>query len=122
METPLTAQTPAKRAPVASAASLAVQSGWAGVLGMGGFALPGLDEGGACDLEVGKGNGFALDDLSGFVALAGDQQRIARLKTLDAFMDSGGAIADLACIGDRPPDRCADGGGILRARIVVGDD
>ena len=62
------------------------------------------------------------DDLAGLVALAGDQQCVARLQARDRGTDRLGAIADLAGAFRGRQDRRANGGGIFAARIVVGDD
>src|SRR3954454_3553140 len=62
------------------------------------------------------------DDLPGLVALARDQEHIARFELLDRNADGVGAVTDLP----RPLGRVQDRGtycfGIFAARIVVGDD
>ena len=62
------------------------------------------------------------DDLAGFMALAGDQQHVAAAKLGDRRADRLAAVADLDRARRRLEDRGADRGGILAARIVVGDD
>ena len=62
------------------------------------------------------------DDLAGFVALAGNQQHVARAQFRHRRADRLAAVADLARAGRRGQDRRADRGGIFAARIVVGDD
>src|SRR5579863_9542402 len=65
--------------------------------------------------------GFA-DNLAGFMTLAGDEQGVALPEHGDGGADSRTAIADLDRAGRGGEDRRANGGGVFRARIVVGDD
>src|SRR3954471_17089904 len=75
-----------------------------------------------CGFVIAEGERAVADDLPGLVALAGDQQRIARLQVRDRYSDRLGAIADLARTRSSAQDRGTDRGRILAARIVVGDD
>ena len=54
-----------------------------------------------------KGRTSCADDLPGLVALAGDQQRVARLQRVDRGQDRLGAVADLGRLGraGRAPPR-----------------
>ena len=61
-------------------------------------------------------------DLVILVPLAGDQQHVARLQCLDRRGDGRLAVADLPRARRRGEDFGADRGGVLGARIVVGDD
>ena len=62
------------------------------------------------------------DDLPALMALAGDQQRIARLEIVDRGADRRGAVADLPGALRFGKDRRANGFRLLAARIVIGDD
>src|SRR5690606_23616083 len=76
----------------------------------------------ASDIEIREGNGDALHDLAGLVTLASDQQRIARLQAANAFIDGGGAVADLAGVGRALADGGANERWVFRARVIVSDD
>jgi len=62
------------------------------------------------------------NDLAGLVALAGNQQRIARLQRSNRGANGLGAVADLPGIFRRRQNGGANGCRIFAARIVVGDD
>ena len=62
------------------------------------------------------------DDLAGFMALAGDQQNVARAQRGDRRTDRLAPVADLDGARRRGQDGGADGRGDFAARIVVGDD
>src|ERR1041385_499922 len=71
---------------------------------------------------IGERQNFAADDLAGFVALAGNQQHVTAFELADATADRLGAIADFSRALGLREDGGTDGGGLLAARIVVGDD
>src|SRR5579863_7259208 len=62
------------------------------------------------------------NNLSGLVALAGDQEHIALGETGDGLGDRLGTVADFACALCSRHDRRADEGRIFAARIVIGND
>ena len=64
----------------------------------------------------------AFDDLTGFVAFAGDQERIARIEKPDPVLDRGAPIADIHRARAPREHLGADGGRFLRTRIIIGDD
>ena len=82
----------------------------------------GFGHGGPDGFVVAERQCRRADDLAGFVALAGDQQHVARLQQRYALPDCRGAVADLGRAGGVGENRLPDGGGLLAARIVVGDD
>ncbi len=70
-----------------------------------------------------NGRTVAADDLPGFVALAGDQQRVALLQHRRRRRGSPRARSPISSAPGRGGEnRGADRGRVLRARIVVGDD
>jgi len=73
-------------------------------------------------LGIVKGIDIVANDLPGFVPLAGNQQRVARLQRIHPAQDRFRPVAHLHRAGTPPqhrrPDRCR----ILAARVVVGDD
>ena len=71
---------------------------------------------------IAERQGAVTDDLSGLVALAGDQQRIARLQAGNRGPDRLGAIADFLGPLGGTQDRGSNQVRIFVARIVVGDD
>jgi hypothetical protein len=114
METPVAAQSPTARPPVAAPPRprsralippVPVQRRHrdAGLFGI----VEGIDR--------------VADDLPGLVALAGDQQRVARPSASTAAQDRLGPVADLVRLGAGGQDRGADRGRVLAARVVVGD-
>src|SRR5260370_32819317 len=56
------------------------------------------------------------------MTLSGNEERIAVAEHCDSGPDREAAIADLDRAGRGGEDRGADGGGLLRARVIVGDD
>ena len=66
--------------------------------------------------------GHARDDLTLFMPFSGDDHHIPVTHHFDGGLDGGAAIADLDGVGAAGADLGADGGGIFRTRIVVGDD
>src|SRR4051812_13815436 len=62
------------------------------------------------------------DNLSGLMALAGDEQRIAGLKRGNAGLDGFGTVADISRALGCSEDGSAYRRRIFAARIVVGDD
>ena len=74
-------------------------------------------------LVIGERQRPVADDLAGFVALAGDQQHVARLQARDRRRGSPRARSPISTRAGRGgQDRGADRGRIFAARIVVGDD
>src|SRR5690606_4420689 len=74
-------------------------------------------------LDIVEGVHGPRDLLSLLVALAGDQQAVAGLaQRLDAGKNCLRPVADLLGLRRALHDRGADRAGVLRARIVVGDD
>ena len=73
-------------------------------------------------LGVGKRQRPIADDLAGFMAFAGDHQRVARAEHRDRGADRLAAVADLARARRGGENGGADRRRILGARIVVGDD
>src|SRR5438128_2273860 len=62
------------------------------------------------------------DDLAGFMALAGDQQHIARAQLGNGRANRVAAVANLYCPRRAAQDGRANGGGLFAARIIVGND
>src|SRR5436190_19969912 len=60
------------------------------------------------------------DDLTGFMALTGDQQHIPSAQLGDGRANRLTAVADLYCPRSCAQDGRANGGGLFAARIVVG--
>src|SRR4029077_8771032 len=84
----------------------------------------------SCDeLLERRGNRFVIaerhnsvaDNLAGFMALAGNQQNIAAPQFGDGRADGFAPVADFSGAARCRQDRGADGGGVLAARIVVGN-
>src|SRR5262249_29637866 len=73
-------------------------------------------------LMVGEGDDRGPDRLAGLVALPGDEQHVAFGKQGDRFGDGGCAVADLGGATRSCKNLTANLGGVLAARIVVGDD
>ena len=74
---------------------------------------------------VGEWQRLVADDLSGLVALAGDEKSVVLVASIAMARPNGRSpVADLLDLvgARRPQDRRADRGRILGARIVVGDD
>ena len=66
-------------------------------------------------------DGFA-DDLTLLVAFSGHDEHVPSSQAADGRGDRRAAIADLQRVRRAAADLGADGGGLLRARVVVGDD
>ena len=74
------------------------------------------------EFGVGERQRPVADDLAGFMTLAGDHQRVAAAQHADGDADRLRAIADFARAWRGGQNGGADGGGLLGARVVVGDD
>ena len=73
-------------------------------------------------LMIGERQSPAGDDLTGLVALAGDDQKVAFLKHGASLGNGGAAVADIERAG-RGGENCgADFVRRFAARIIVGDD
>ena len=77
-------------------------------------------------LMIGERQNAVADDLPGFVAFSSHDERIARFKSRDGVGDRRAPVSDLddvrrAAAGSFE-NFCANGGGVLAARIVVRDD
>src|SRR6185369_17419394 len=64
----------------------------------------------------------AADDLAALMALAGDDEDVARPKRGDGLEDRIAARADFGRTRTRRHDLAPDCGGVLAARVVVSDD
>src|SRR5436309_15148910 len=74
-----------------------------------------------CDrLMVAERQHLLADDLASFMALARDQQRVARADLADRRRDRFAPIANLDRAGSGGENRGANRGRIFAARIVVG--
>ena len=71
---------------------------------------------------IAEGQGAPGNRLPRFVPLARDQQHVARAEFVDRVLDRLAPVADLDGAGRGGENRGADGGWLLAARIVVGDD
>src|SRR5579883_2438880 len=69
-----------------------------------------------------EGMRHRADDLAALMPLAGDEEEVTRREERERAADRGGAVADLFGLGAGGENGAANEGGILAARIVVGDD
>ena len=70
---------------------------------------------------IGKRHGLVADDLTRLMALACNDQHIARTQAAHGKVNRMATITDFNGIGSRRQNGRADGFRFLRARVVVGD-